>query len=94
MRLPKADLTVNERLLATPVPARAGTVELGDVVRVVEETASYPIFRHNGRSAEMVMAELAGQFEAPIYGMLAVEDAIEKADWSGMKAPEVLYHGQ
>ena len=94
VRLPKADLTVNERLLATPVPARAGTVELGDVVRVVEETASYPIFRHNGRSAEMVMAELAGQFEAPIYGMLAVEDAIEKADWSGMKAPEVLYHGQ
>ena len=47
-------------------------VELGDVVRVAAEPASFPIFRHNGRSAEMVTAELAGAFEAPLYGMLAV----------------------
>jgi len=94
VRLPKADLSVNERLLATPVPARAGTVELGDVVRVVEETASHPIFRHNGRSAEMVMAELAGRFEAPIYGMFAVEEALEKVEWGDLTAPEVFYHGQ
>ena len=34
--------------------------------------SSFPIFRHNGRAAEMVTAELAGAFEAPLYGMLAV----------------------
>jgi len=94
VRLPKADLSVNERLLSTPVPSRGGAVELGDVVRVVEETASHPIFRHNGRSAEMVMAELAGQFEAPIYGMMAVEEAMAETDWGNMKAPEIFYHGQ
>ena len=44
-----------------------------------EETASFPIFRHTGRDAEMVTAELAGDFEAPLYGMLAVADQIEAA---------------
>ena len=75
---------VNERTLATPVPANAlpgdrSIVELGDVVAVTRERASYPIFRHNGRAAEMVMAELAGAFEAPVYGMIAVADAIASA---------------
>jgi multidrug efflux pump subunit AcrB len=69
-------------------------VELGDVVRVSEETSSFPIFRHNGRDAEMVTAELAGDFEAPLYGMLAVADQIEAMDWpEGMK-PEIALHGQ
>jgi len=40
------------------------------------ERASYPLFRHNGRAAVMVMGELAGRFEAPLYGMLAVERAL------------------
>jgi hypothetical protein len=40
-------------------------VELGDVVHSKAERASYPIFRHNGRFAEMVSAEVAGRFEAP-----------------------------
>jgi len=50
-------------------------------VKVTRELGSYPIFRHNGRFAEMVSAEVAGRFEAPIYGMFAVEDAIAKQDW-------------
>ena len=56
-----------------------GVVELGDVVRVAEETASFPIFRHNGLAAEMVQAELAGDFEAPLYGMIAVGKAVKPA---------------
>ena len=32
----------------------------------------------------MVTAELAGTFEAPLYGMLAVQRAIDKADWTGL----------
>jgi multidrug efflux pump subunit AcrB len=88
----------NERALATPIAnalaENRSVVELGDVVSVVEDRASYPIFRHNGRMAEMVMAELAGAFEAPIYGMLAVANAIEKADWGTLPKPKIALHGQ
>ena len=97
--LPKGEEVVNEKTLATPVPANAlpgdrSVVELGDVVAVTREPASYPIFRHNGHPAEMVMGELAGQFEAPIYGMLAVNDAISKADWGNVPKPTIALHGQ
>ena len=79
--LPRSDLTLDERLLSTPLPAggtprQGANVELGDVVTLKRETTSYPIFRHNGRFAEMVSAELAGRYEAPIYGMLAVDDEL------------------
>ena len=91
----KGDRVLDERFLTTPIPANTlpgarGVVELGDVVRISEETASYPVFRHNGRAAEMVQAELAGAFEAPLYGMLAVADAL--ADIEG--APEIRLNGQ
>ncbi|UDL90703.1 efflux RND transporter permease subunit [Mesorhizobium sp. PAMC28654] len=97
--LSKSDGVVDQRALTTPVPANAlpgarDVVELGDVVRVTREPASYPIFRHNGRPAEMVMGELAGEFEAPVYGMLAVDDAIAKADWGNLPKPTIALHGQ
>ncbi len=99
VQLPKKDLALNEQTLSTPVPANAlpgsrDIVELGDVVHVAREKASYPIFRHNGRAAEMVMGELAGQYEAPIYGMLAVADLIDKHDWGALPRPEISLHGQ
>ncbi|HSR72262.1 MAG TPA: efflux RND transporter permease subunit, partial [Kiloniellales bacterium] len=95
VRLPRDALFPSERLLSTPVSARAGVVELGDVVSLSRERASFPIFRRNGRELEMVTAELAGRFEAPIYGMLAVEEAIAAHDWSGLGGPpEIHYHGQ
>lgn len=95
----KSDRVLDERFLTTPIPANAlpgarGVVELGDVVQVSEEAASFPIFRHNGRDAEMVTAELAGAFEAPLYGMLAVADQIEKMDWPEGTKPEIALHGQ
>ena len=95
----KGDRVMDERFLSTPIPANVipgarGVVELGDVIRVKEELASFPIFRHNGRAAEMVTAELAGDFEAPLYGMLAVADAIEAMDWPEGTKPEISLHGQ
>jgi len=44
----------------------------------------------------MVMADLAGRYEAPIYGLLAVDDAIEEFDWqkAGLAKPDVLLNGQ
>ena len=99
VQLPKNDLAISERTLSTPVPANAlpgerGVVELGDVVRVTREEASPVVFRHNGRAAEMVMAELAGAYEAPIYGMLAVQQLIDAKDWGALPKPEVRLHGQ
>ena len=97
--LPRADKVINEKALSTPVPANAlpgnrGVVELGDVVGVNRELSSFPIFRHNGRPAEMVTAELAGSFEAPVYGMLEVGRALDRMDWSGLQRPEISLHGQ
>jgi multidrug efflux pump subunit AcrB len=99
LALPKSALEHGERLLSTPLPAggtaREGrNVELGDVVAVSRERASYPIFRRDGRFAEMVTAELSGRFEAPIYGMLAVERQLESMDWGEAGPPAIHYHGQ
>ena len=99
MALPKSTMTPGERILSTPLPAggtlrQGANVELGDVLRASREAGSHPIFRHNGRYAEMVSAEVAGRFEAPIYAMLAIEDALKTVDWSGLEKPMVKYHGQ
>ena len=100
IRLPRQDLFLSERLLATPVPAPgpAGglprVVELGDLVKLQTEKASYPIFRRDGRDIEMVTADLAGRFEAPIYGMLAVANNVASQDWGPGGAPHFALHGQ
>lgn len=99
LKMPKDGQTLSEKILSTPVPAggtkRAGkNVELGDVVTVSKEMASYPLFRRDGRYVEMVTAELAGRYEAPIYGMLAVEDTLKKTDWGNLQKPEIKYNGQ
>ena len=95
----KSDRVVDERFLSTPIPANVlpgarGVVELGDVIEIAEEQASHPIFRHNGRYAEMVMAELAGEFEAPLYGMLAVAEELDKMDWEDGTKPAIRLNGQ
>jgi multidrug efflux pump subunit AcrB len=95
----KAGRVLDERALATPVPANLlpgdrGVVELGDVVNASFETASFPIFRHNGKPAEMVTAELAGAFEAPLYGQIDVGRAIAAADWGDLPKPRIVQHGQ
>ncbi|MDH5749814.1 MAG: efflux RND transporter permease subunit, partial [Rhodospirillales bacterium] len=100
IRLPKNFLSLSERILSTPIPApgaagdSGAVVELGDVVRVKREKASYPLFRRNGRFAELVTGELAGRFEAPLYGMLAVEKVLDSLDWAGLNRPRISYAGQ
>ncbi len=98
MQRPKAMRVMDEATLSTPIPANVlpggrGVVELGDVIAVRPETASYPIFRHNGRAAEMVTADLAGAYEAPVYGMIAVDRALEAMDWAPGTRPAVRLHG-
>ena len=79
---------------ANSVPGNKTVVELGDVVRVTEEAGSPTIFRRDGRFTDMVMAELAGAYEAPIYGMLDVDKKIEDHDWGALGTPTVRFHGQ
>ncbi len=100
LALAKNQREMNEIALTTPVPANSlpgnrSVVELGDVTRVSTEKSSFPIFRHNGLSAEMVTAELAGAYEAPLYGLLAVDSTLDKMDWpQAAQKPEILLHGQ
>ncbi|RDW12167.1 efflux RND transporter permease subunit [Paracoccus thiocyanatus] len=96
---PRDQRVPGEDFLTTPIPAdllpgNRGVVELGDVVRIKEERVSHILFRHNGRPAEMVTAELAGDFEAPLYGMMAVKEALEAQDWIGLPKPEIRLRGQ
>jgi multidrug efflux pump subunit AcrB len=97
--LPKNDLAWTERLASTPVPANVipggnKVVELGEVVRITREEGSPVLFRRDGYYADMVTAEMAGAAEAPIYGMLAVDDAIAHHDWGALTPPVVGFHGQ
>ena len=99
VRLPKRDLSWSELLASTPVPANSvpgnkTVVELGDVVRVTKEVGSPTIFRRDGRFADMAMAELAGTYEAPIYGILDVDKKIEAHDWGALGKPTIRFHGQ
>ena len=85
-------------LAATPVAATptGQLVPLGELVTAKMEPGGQAIFRRDGRGATMVTAELAGRYEAPIYGMLAVDDAINAFDWKahGLEKPDVVLHGQ
>ena len=99
VRLPKRDLSWSELLASTPVPANSvpgnkTVVELGDVVHVTDEAGSPTIFRRDGRSTDMIMAELAGAYEAPIYGILDVDKRITAHDWGALGRPTIRFHGQ
>jgi multidrug efflux pump subunit AcrB len=99
VRLPQSARTWNEQMAVMPVAVTTldggrRLVELGEVVEARHELASWPVYRRDGRAAEMVTAELAGQFEAPIYGILAINAAIRDHDWKDLPRPEVRLNGQ
>ena len=96
--LDQAQRTWSSALAATPVAlAPSGQLlGLGELVDARMEQGGQAIFRRDGRGATMVMADLAGRYEAPIYGLFAVDEAIEAYDWKahGLTKPEILMHGQ
>jgi multidrug efflux pump subunit AcrB len=99
VRLPKRDLVWDEALASTPVPANTlpgskTIVELGQLVKASAEKGSPVIFRRDGRFADMVMAELAGRFEAPLYGVLEVARRVDAHDWGMLPKPVISLHGQ
>jgi multidrug efflux pump subunit AcrB len=91
----------SQALAATPVAAMQGTagpqlIPLGEVVDAKMTVGEPTVFRRDGRGAAMVTAELAGRYEAPIYGMLAVDKAVDRFDWAkvGLPKPQISLHGQ
>ncbi len=96
VRLPQSMRAWSEEVQALPVAlSSAGRlVELGEVVDARVELADYPIFRRDGKYAEMVLGELAGAYEAPIYGILDVNKAIRAADWGELPKPAIRFYGQ
>jgi multidrug efflux pump subunit AcrB len=101
MALPQSARSWSQALASTPVAVstRSGApqlIELGALVEARKEAGSHMLFRRDGRSAEMVTAELAGDYEAPIYGMLAINRAIDDFDWqaAGLAKPDVRLNGQ
>lgn len=88
-------------LSATPVAVTTAAgapqlIQLGELVDARMERGEPAVFRRDGRGAAMVQAELAGRYEAPIYGMLAVDKAIDEFDWAkaGLPKPEIALNGQ
>ena len=76
-------------------PARQpDDVELGQVVRSEPELGSQVLFRRDGHFADMVMGELARAFEAPIYGMLALDKAVAEHEWGSLPKPAISLRGQ
>jgi multidrug efflux pump subunit AcrB len=69
-------------------------VELGEVVHANQEPGSLHIYRRDGRDVEMVTGELASAFEAPIYGMLDVDKAIQSQNWGDLPRPAIRLNGQ
>ncbi|MFN4222498.1 MULTISPECIES: efflux RND transporter permease subunit [Novosphingobium] len=96
--LDQSQRTWSAAMAATPVAVTPGgqLIQLGELVTAEMVPGERALFRRDGRGAAMVTAELAGRYEAPIYGMLAVDDAIESFDWKahGLEKPQVILNGQ
>lgn len=94
--LPQSARTWGEALASTPVAAtqQGRLVSLGELVSTTEEAGSTHIYRRDGRDVDMVMAELAGDYEAPIYGMLEVNRLVQEADWGDLPTPQIRLNGQ
>ncbi|MDO8379048.1 efflux RND transporter permease subunit [Phenylobacterium sp.] len=97
VRLPQSARSWGEGLSALPVAVSQGSgrlVALDEVVTASQEAGATHIFRRDGRDVDMIMGELAGAYEAPIYGMMAVDKAIRQADWKDVPKPDIRMHGQ
>lgn len=94
LEMPKDKKIMDNNLFAFPIKTSKGFIRLDSLISVSYEPSSYKIFRHNGYNVEMITAELSGTYEAPIYGMLAVDTAIANHDWGKIAEPNVLFHGQ
>lgn len=93
-RLDSALLSAPAAVASTDMGPRI--VELGQIITATRQMGSHSLFRRDGLPADMVMADLAGAYEAPIYGILEVNRRIDAFDWAkaGLVKPDVRLNGQ
>ncbi|MDR3509656.1 MAG: efflux RND transporter permease subunit, partial [Caulobacteraceae bacterium] len=99
VRLPQSSRAWGQGLAAMPVArSQDGTasrlVSLGEVATATQEPGATHIYRRDGRDVDMVLGELAGAYEAPIYGLMAVDKEIRTADWGALPRPDIRLNGQ
>jgi len=99
VRLPQSQRTLNPSLLSMPVATSQTAqgirlVALDEVADVTHTLSSPHLYRRDGRDVDMIMAELAGKYEAPIYGIFDVNNRIKTANWAAIGVPDIRLHGQ
>jgi multidrug efflux pump subunit AcrB len=97
--LPQENRDWNGALSTMPVAisqsaSGARLVEIGEIVDANQTLQNYPIFRRDGLQAEMVVADLAGKYEAPIYGIFDTNKAVANHNWGTLPTPKISWHGQ
>ncbi|KAG1707517.1 Multidrug resistance protein MdtC [Nymphon striatum] len=90
MQVPLSARSQINRLIQLPVTNRMGkTLPLAELGSFKTETADQPIFHKDLRSVEFVTAETVGDLAAPVYGMMQVQDLLQKEnDGKGYIAPD------
>ncbi|MEE9272841.1 MAG: efflux RND transporter permease subunit [Robiginitomaculum sp.] len=98
---PRSEKIWSQKMASIPVPRRlagitSDPIDLGAVVNINSKEGSPIIFRRDGHFVDMVQGELAGRFEAPIYGMFEIQKKIDAYDWAahGLDAPVIRMAGQ
>lgn len=99
IRIPEESRNTSGAINAMPVAVSASATglrlaSLGETVTEQKQNGSFPIFRRDGKKAEMVTADLAGRYESPIYGIFDTNRQIKNADWGASGAPEISWYGQ
>lgn len=77
VQLPFASRASRETLRQLQVPSPAGPVSLGELVRVETTAGERNIYHKNLMPVVYVTADVGGQFESPVYAILALGEAVE-----------------
>ena len=84
LRLPRADRSKLDGLKQVRVMGRQGNlVPLGELVRIVEETAEKSIHHKNLMPVVYVTADVAGEVESPVYAILSIDKELDKLTLPG-----------
>jgi multidrug efflux pump subunit AcrB len=71
---PNSEKSSTKDLLKLKVKSQQGhTVNIGDLVNLVEQPIEKSIYRKNKRRVVYVTAEMAGELESPVYAILGME---------------------
>ncbi len=91
-RLPMSDRTSVEALLRVPVATTQGPQPLGRFVTVVNGVRESARMRKDQRPVIYVTGDVAGDVEAPVYAILAMNEAIDTIRVNG--APIRIYNAR